>query len=118
MVTTLSLNELKKPATRRKAKSRLIELSSGLEWMDIHAHLKIAICDLLFPQQAVVEDDRYEMTWSIPRVVPQALSLASAADYDQLVKKALKMKEPGVKILVDEMAGNNVRSSQAFWIYC
>jgi len=35
-VTTLSLEELKKPATRRKAKSRLIELSSGLEWMDMH----------------------------------------------------------------------------------
>jgi hypothetical protein len=112
-ITAFSLEELKKPATRRKAKSRLIELSSNLDWMDLHGHLKITICDLLFPQQAVVGDDRYEMTWCIPRHVPQALSLATTADYNQLVKKALKMKEPGVKILVDEIAGNAVRKSSA-----
>jgi len=76
--------------------------------MDLYGRLKITICDLLFPQQAVFGDDRYEVTWCIPRHVPQALSLALTADYDQLVKKALKMKEPSVKILVDEMAGNAV----------
>ena len=61
------------------------------------------ICDQLFPREAVVEDDRYEMTWCIPRIVTNALSLHTVADYRQLVKKALKAKEPGAKILVDEL---------------
>ena len=102
-ISTFSLEELKKPVTRRKPKSRLIDLSSELEWVDVKAHLKIAICNQLFPQDAVVEDDRFEMTWCIPRIVTNALSLHTVADYEQLVKKALKAKEPGVKILVDEL---------------
>jgi len=102
-ISTFSLEELKKPVTHRKPKSRLVDLSSDLEWVDVKAHLKIAICDLLFPHQAVVEDDRYEMTWSIPRIVTNPLSLHTIADHQQLVKKALKVKEPGVKILVDEL---------------
>jgi hypothetical protein len=110
MITMFSLEELKKPSTRRKAKSRLIELSSALEWIDMCGMVKRAVCDLLFPEQAVVDDDRYEMTWCIPRVVPQALSLASTADYDLLIKKVLKMKDPNGKILVDEKAGNTVRN--------
>jgi hypothetical protein len=100
-ISTFSLEELKKPVTRRKPKSRLIELSSDLEWMDVKAHLKITICNHLFPQDAVVKDDHFEMTWCIPRIVTNALSLHTVADYQQLVKKALKAKEPGVKILVD-----------------
>ena len=103
-IMTFSLQELKKPITRCKAKSRLIDLSSDLEWVDVKAHLKIALCDLLFPQQAVVKDDLYDMTWCIPHIVTNPLSLHTVADYQQLVKKALlKAKEPGVKILVDEL---------------
>jgi hypothetical protein len=109
-ITTFSLEELKKPSTRRKAKSRLIELYSALEWIDMRGMVKRAVCDLLFPEQAVVDDDRYEMTWCIPRVVPQALSLTLTADYDLLIKKALKMKDPNVKILVDKKAGNTVQN--------
>ena len=102
-ISTFSLEELKKPVTRRKPKSRLIDLSSDLEWVDVKAHLKIEICNQLFPQDAVVEDDRFEMTWCIPRIVTNALSLHTVADYQQLVKAALKAKEPGVKVLVDEL---------------
>lgn len=102
-ISTFSLEELKKPATRRKPKSCLIDLSSDLEWVDVKAQLKIAICDLLFPQLAVVEDARYDMTWCIPRIVTNPLFLHSVANYQQLVKKALKAKEPNVKILVDEL---------------
>lgn len=81
MVTALSLEELKKPTTCHKPKSHLIELSSSLEWLDLHGYLKIVICDLLFPQQPVIEDDRFEITWCIPHVIPQALFFISAADY-------------------------------------
>ena len=44
------------------------------------------------------------MTWCIPRVVTDTLSLHTEPDYQHLMKKALKCKEPGVKILVDEVA--------------
>lgn len=60
-VSTFSLEELKKSATCHKPKSCLIDLSSDLEWVDVKAHLKIIIYDLLFPQLAVVEDAHYDM---------------------------------------------------------
>ena len=75
-----------------------------MSWVDVKGRLKIAICDLLFPQQVVVDDDCYDMTWCIPRVVTNTLPLHTEADHQQLVKKALKCKEPGAKILVDELA--------------
>ena len=103
-ISIFSLEELKKSVTRCKPKSHLIEISSDMDWVDVKAQLKIAICDLLFPQQVVVDDDCYDMTWCIPRVVTYTLSLHTEADYQHLMKKALKCKEPGVKILVDEVA--------------
>ncbi|KAF9472493.1 hypothetical protein BDN70DRAFT_777965, partial [Pholiota conissans] len=102
-ITTFSVDELKKPATRRKAKSRLIELASDIAWIDVQAHLKIAICDLLFPNLATVDDNRFEMTWSIPRLVTNALFLRTDADYKQLVKIALKSKDPAARITVEEL---------------
>lgn len=102
-ILTFSLEELKKPVTHHKPKSHLIDLSNDLEWVDVKAHSKIVICDQLFPQEAIVEDNCYEMTWCIPCIVTNALSLHTVADYQQFVKNALKGKEPGVKILVDEL---------------
>ena len=109
-ITTFSLEELKKPSMHHKVKSHLIELSSTLEWIYIHGMVKGAICDLLFPEQAVVDNNKYKMTWCIPHVVPQALSLVSTTDYNLLIKKALKMKDPNVKILVDKRAGYTVQN--------
>ena len=109
-ITTFFLEELKKPSMHQKVKSHLIELSSTLEWIYIHGSVKGAICDLLFPEQAVVDNNKYKMTWCIPHVVPQALSLVSTTDYNLLIKKALKMKDPNVKILVDKRAGNTVQN--------
>jgi len=63
---TFSLEELKKFSTCCKVESCLIKLSSALEWIDMHSMVKTAICDLLFPKQAVVDNDRYKMTWCIP----------------------------------------------------
>ena len=75
-----------------------------MDWIDVKAQLKIAICDLHFLQQVVVDDDCYNMTWCIPHVVTDTLSLHTEPDYQHFMKKALKCKEPGVKILVDEVA--------------
>ena len=92
-----------------KAKSHLVELSSTLEWIYIHGMVKGAICDLFFSEQAVVDNNKYKMTWCIPYIVPQALSLVSTADYNLLIKKPLD-ENPNVKILVDKRAGNTVQN--------
>lgn len=73
-----------------------------MPWEDVNARFKIAICDLLFPSQAVVEDDSYEMMWRIPRVVANPFVLKSQANYDQLLKKAMNLKEPNATIIVEE----------------
>ena len=79
--------------------------------------VKGAICDLLFPEQAVVDNNKNKMTWCIPHVVLWALSLVSTADYNLLIKKALKMKDPNVKILVDKRAGNTVQNEWVVLIF-
>ena len=102
-VSMFSLKELKKAVSCCEPNSCLIKISSKTEWVNAKALLKVAICDLLFLQQAIVEDNRFDMTWSIPHIVTNALSLHTEVDYQQLVAKALKGKEPNVKISVKEL---------------
>ena len=77
-ISTFSMGELNESVTHRKPKSHLIEISSDMDWIDVKAQLKIAICDLHFLQQVVVDDDCYNMTWCIPHVVTDILSLHTA----------------------------------------
>ena len=74
-----------------------------MDWIDAKAHFKIAICDLLFPEQAVVADEAFEMTWSIPRVAPGPYMLKTEAQYKQLIGKVSKMKNPTARILVNKV---------------
>jgi len=95
--------ELKKPAARRISKSNLVDLVPTMDWIDAMAHFKIAICDLLFPQQVVIADEAFEMTWSIPCVAPGPFMLKTEAQYKQLISKASPMKNPTARILVNEV---------------
>jgi len=74
-----------------------------MDWIDVMTHFKIAICDLLFPQQAVIADEAFEVTWSIPRVAPGPFMLKMEAQYKQLISKASSMKNPTAQILVNEV---------------
>ncbi|KAF8955219.1 hypothetical protein BDZ97DRAFT_1674510 [Flammula alnicola] len=65
-------------------------------------HFKIAICDLLFPKDAVVVDDAFEMTWTIPRIAPGPFALNTDAHYAQLINKVSK-KSPMARIIVNEV---------------
>ena len=76
-------------------------------WIDAKAHFKIIISNLLFPDQAVITDDAYKLTWAIPHIQTNPVSLKSKNDYNQLVKKALQAKNPAARILVDEV-GNDL----------
>ena len=59
-----------------------------MDWIDVKAQLRIAICDLHLLQQVVVDDDCYNMTWCIPHVVTDTLSLHTEPDYQHLMKNS------------------------------
>ena len=56
-MTIFSLAELAKPHARRQPKVRFVILASDLEWLDVRAQLKIKAVDVLFPNQAAVDDE-------------------------------------------------------------
>jgi len=99
-----SLAELAKPQARCEPVARFLVLLSNLEWLDVHAHLKIKACDALFPGQVIVGDDAYEITFCIPRHVPNPLPLSAIADYEHLVETALCQQQPTVKIIIKAIA--------------
>jgi len=108
-ITVFSLAELSKPLARRQPKARFVVLDSDLEWPDVRAQLKIKAVDVLFPQQAAIDDAAFEIEFSITRQVPTPLPLLSENDYKYLVQNALKLKaNPAVKITIKEVAVNGV----------
>jgi hypothetical protein len=99
--------ELSKLHARRQPKARFVVLSSDLEWPDVQAQLKVKAIDVLFPQQAAVNDAAFEIEFSIAQHVPTPLPLLSENDYKYLVQNALKLKaNPAVKITIKEVAVN------------
>ena len=99
-ITIFSRAELAKPQARREPAARFFVLPSNLEWLDIHAQLKIKAGDVLHPGQAVIADNAYEMTFSIARHVPNPLPLSCVADYQHLVENALHQQQPTVKVII------------------
>lgn len=96
--------ELEEPQARREPTARFLVLPSNLEWLDFHARLKIKACDVLFPGQVAIDDNTYEITFCIPRHVPNPLPLSSVVDYEHLVENALRQQQPTVKIAIKEIA--------------
>ena len=79
-----------------------------MAWIDAKARFKIIVSDLLFPDQAVVADNAFKLTWAIARIQTNPVSLKSEADYNQLIKKALQAKNPAAHILVNEVENDLV----------
>ena len=104
-----SVAELAKPQARREPVARFLVLPSDLEWLDIHAQLKIKGGDVLFPGQAAIPDDAYEITFCIARHVSNPLPLSCSADYKHLVENALRQQQPTVKIMIKAIARPEVR---------
>jgi hypothetical protein len=108
-LTIFSLAELAKPQARREPAARFLVLPSNLEWLDIHGQLKIKAGDALFPGQAAIHDDAYEITFCIARHVPNPLPLSCIADYNHLVTNALRQQQPMVKIIIKATTQPQVR---------
>jgi hypothetical protein len=97
-----SAAEMKKPKTRRECKARLLEVPSTMEWADFQAQLNVQISDTLYPTATVIDYSKFETTYTIPRHVPNALPLLALADYTYLVKNAMKLRDPAIKIIIVE----------------
>jgi hypothetical protein len=99
----------------RNPKAGYLILGDDVAWEDFYAHMKTKACDQLFPNQPFVDDNSFDMNFTIARHVPIALSLTSAADYAHLLTNALKIKKnPTVKVSLNSRAPNFVRESSEF----
>jgi len=97
---------------RHNAKAGYLILGDDVAWEDFYAHMKIKACDQLFPNQPVVDNNSFDMNFTIACHVPIALSLTSAADYAYLLTNASKIKKnPTVKVLLNSRAPNLVHES-------
>jgi hypothetical protein len=84
--------------------ARFVRLSSDLTWDDVFGKLKVKICDVLFPGQAVVDAGAFEIFFSIPRLVPAPIPLVTDDDYKHLLRNVLKLRnDPAVKITVNQL---------------
>jgi len=99
-----SVAELAKPQACHEPVAQFLVLPSDLEWLDIHAHLKIKAGNVLFPGQAAIDDDAYEITFCIARHIPNPLPLSCVGDYKHLVENALRQQQPTVKIIIKAIA--------------
>ena len=57
--------ELAKSQAHHEPVAQFVILPSDLEWLDLHTHLKIKASDVLFPDQAAIDDNTYETTFCI-----------------------------------------------------
>jgi hypothetical protein len=103
----ISTAEMKKPKSHRETKARLLETPASIEWVDFQAWLYYLIRDTLYPRAGATEIlqfdfSLFEATYTIPRHVLNALPLLASADYAYLLKNAMKVKDPSVKIVIIE----------------
>jgi hypothetical protein len=103
-IAIFSRAELAKPQARHEPAARFLVLPSNLEWLDIHAQLKIKAGDVLHPGQAVIADNAYEMTFCIARHISNPLPLSCVADYKHLVENTLRQQQPTVKVIIKATA--------------
>lgn len=111
-----SVAELVKPQARHEPVARFLVLPSVLEWLNVHAHLKIKTGDVLFPGQVAIDDNAYEITLCIARHIPNLLPLSCVGDYKHLVENALRQQQPMVKIIVKVIANPLVRLQFCIYI--
>ena len=79
-----SAAEMKKPKARRESKVRLLEIPAMMEWVDFRMQLNARISDTLYPTAFNLDYSKFEATYTIPRLVPNALPLLASSDYDNV----------------------------------
>jgi len=108
-ILLFSTEELKRAPTRRQPIASYLVLKNDIPWEDFYAQLKLKACDALFPNEPLVNNDSFTMTFSVPRHVSNPLNLISTADYAHLLANASKIKtNPTAKIMIHSCAPNLV----------
>ena len=108
-LTIFSVAELAKPQACREPVAWFVVRPSNLEWLNVHAHLKIKASDVLFPDQAAIDNNAYETTFCIARHIPNPLPLSCVGDYKHLVENTLCQQQPTVKIMIKVIARPQVQ---------
>ncbi|KAG6894151.1 hypothetical protein C0992_007313 [Termitomyces sp. T32_za158] len=99
----LPLSQMQLPKTRREPHARLLEAKSDLAWEDLRSLFDVKISNTLFPTIAKPDFSKFDIKFSIPRVVLDPMPLSSAEDYSLLLKVIQKIKaHPTVKISITE----------------
>ena len=96
-------------------KSDFFRLDEDKEWDTMKAQVMAKIDSLLKP--ATISYDEYEISFIVPRYLPQPMPLDGNDKYLYMVEHALKVKSgPSAKILIEaKVSEKKVRSS---WVIC
>ena len=75
-ISLYSTEELQRPPTHRKPIAAYLVLKNDLIWIDFYAQMKRKACDALFPGQAHVDNNSFDMTFSVPRHITTLSALS------------------------------------------
>ncbi|KAF9232500.1 hypothetical protein BU15DRAFT_81189 [Melanogaster broomeanus] len=108
MISVLSLDEMKKPKSKREPINASIDLYSDEPWDTLKAQILVKIAKAINPMDLMFDD--YSLTYHITRLLPKpGLSLTSQEDFDGLLKRVNGMatKTPIVNISIIQVRGAN-----------
>ncbi|KAJ7742536.1 hypothetical protein B0H16DRAFT_1890211 [Mycena metata] len=94
-----SLDRSKKiPATRTPIQTLIISLGDDEPFDTLKAQILVRVDNVYNPP--TLDFDDYDITFTIPRIVTDAITL-DAGTYNHLLKKASKMDDPAARIRID-----------------
>ena len=95
-LSIFSTAKMKKPKTKRSSKNKFIQLKSDQEWDTVQAQFLVQIDCVLHPRRIRIED--YDITFIVPRHSPNPVPLSEQKEYEFLLERALKAKDPVVNV--------------------
>jgi hypothetical protein len=113
ILSIMSAAEAKKTViSKRISRSAVIKLNTDEPWDTMKAQLLVKIDQALQPSR--IQYDDYEIKFYIPRVLPKpGLSLVGETDYDVMMMKARKLKEPEINIMVVQTYSDSNKENES-----
>ncbi|KAG1722738.1 uncharacterized protein EDB91DRAFT_1230512 [Suillus paluster] len=100
--------ELRKAEKQRKSLNSFLQQTADLPFDTLKAQLLTQISAKLNPSK--ISHDDYDIDWTVPRIQPSPLALASDSDYNFLLQHATKHKEPQANITIKVRMNKNRRN--------
>jgi hypothetical protein len=113
IMSMMSAAEVKKTViSKRISQSAVIKLDIDEPWDTVKAQILVKIDQALQPSR--IQCDDYDIKFYISRVLPKpGLSLAGAMDYEMMVMKARKLKDPEINITVVQTYSDGNKENEA-----